>query len=181
MQYSLDTYNNFLERLISAEQTFTDRLLLIPANNMVADIDTRITMLGEDSNGEKIGEYSKRPSYATEEDFTNKSNFKPGKKKNGQTRKSVDLEEGYFELRALDGQRNDRVVLERTGAAIKNIKVGIEGNTAEIGFTDKTESDKIRWYEERNDKSVLAPTRIEIDQVAKYQAEEYRAIIKEIL
>jgi len=175
MAMDIGQYHDFLSRLVTESANLAEGLLTIPANEMIASIDNRITQEGRDTNNEKIGDYSTKKSWATIEDFDNQANFKPEQRKDGTgLRRSITLEEGYMELRRIQGYRVDRVVLERTGAGIKNIKQSYSDGTTEIGFTDAQESVKFRGYEEFHDKSVLAPTTEEIAAVGAAQVREIK-------
>lgn len=155
--------------------------MILPANELVSNIDYRITQTGIGTDGGKIAEYSHKKSWATASSFDNQGNFKPVKTKSGRVRRSVTLEEGYYELRKIQGYRVDFMNLERTGAGIKNIKVGTESDTkVSIGFTDLKQSIKFRGNEDRLNKQILNPTKTEIEQVAQTQIDEYNLFIKEI-
>lgn len=186
MEFSLQQYHQMITDLQNDNNSMGDRLLIIPANEMIADIDYRITQEGKDSDNNKIGDYSKKPYFATAASFDNQDNFKPKRKKSGKgIRTSIDLEEGYYELRKIQGYGNDFVNLERTGDGIKNIKSAKEDeNTALIGFTDIDESNKFRWYEKghnatHQEKTILSPTKEEIQRYKEAQIREMRSIIKE--
>lgn len=178
---TLQSYHDTLLRLQSATEDLDEMMLVIPGNELVANIDQRITMEGLDTKGAKIGDYSREKIWVGVNDFTNTGNFKPERKANGEMRKTMTLEEGYYELRKLDGQRNDRVVLERTGAGIKNIKVGIpQSHVVDVGFTDENESNKFRGYEDRNEKQILDPSEQELANYRTAQIREYRILISKI-
>lgn len=180
MGITLEQYHDMLSKLVGETANLTERLLVLPANELRAGIDFRITQTGMGTNG-KLETYSRKKWFATAENFDNKSNFKPKTTKSGRVRKSVTLEEGYLELRKLQGYRVDITNFERTGAGIKNIKVGNETDTSvAIGFTDLKQSIKFRGYEKRKGVPVLEPTSEEIQNVAKAQAMEYSLFIKEV-
>lgn len=181
MALDLNSYHNMLTNLISNTSTLKERLLVLPANELVAEIDYRITQTGIGTDGAKIADYSKKKSWATKSSFDNQENFKPKTTKSGRVRTSVTLEEGYYELRKIQSYRVDFMNLERTGAGIKNIKVGSETERkVSIGFTDLKQSIKFRGNEDRLNKQILNPTAGEIAIVAQVQVREYELFIKEI-
>lgn len=180
---NLSQYHSFLENLVTQTASLGSRLLELPANELIADIDYRITQLGLDSDGKKIGNYDTKKMWAGSYDFDNQANFKPKTKKNGSVRKTVTLEQGYMQLRAVQGYRTDTKVMERTGAGIKNIKAAYDSSLGvmEVGFTDLEQSVKFRGEEERGDRPILTPTAAEIQQVQIAQVREVKLFIKEMI
>lgn len=179
----LSQYHKFLDNLVTQSATLGSRLLEVPANELIAEIDYRITQLGLDSGGNKIGGYDTKKMWAGRDDFDNQENFNPVKKKNGDLRKTVTLEKGYMELRGIQGYRIDTKVMERTGAGIKNIKNSYDESTGvmEVGFTDLKESVKFRGEEERGDRPILKPTPAEIKNVQLAQVREINLFLQEMI
>jgi hypothetical protein len=191
------TTNQYIEKLnklgsIIKSEEFNNRMLIIPANVLLADMIDRISG-GKDSNNNRIGDYSKTKSYAGRKAFDNKSNFKP---KLGEfstaipprkdlfkpvaKRTSVLLKDGYFELRQRDGYSNSVVNLIRTGDGIKNITIDkAKRGEVIIGFTDENQAVKFRGYENKNNKNVLKPTRNEQENFIDTQKKEIELVLKE--
>lgn len=84
---------------------------------LLNDIKLRITERGEMSNESPLAPYSTKPWNFKREDFVKRSAFQP--KKPGQ--KTMYLEQGYKELRDIQGFRTDITNLKYSGDLIKSM------------------------------------------------------------
>jgi hypothetical protein len=115
----------------------------------------RIFAEGKNSEGEQIGEYSKKPAYYTKQAFVRTSAFKPqgkenrGKFKNGKERKSMYLAEGYTELRDIQGRQTEFVNAKVTGGAERSVGIVKFGEAVLYGVRDLLESKKLHGLIER--------------------------------
>lgn len=66
-----------LELRKGVSEEVTERIVVLSANALLANIKNRIQRDGKDSNGKKMSAYSTKPTYATRNEFVRKSSFKP--------------------------------------------------------------------------------------------------------
>lgn len=144
-----------------------------------ADYLQRIFKDGQDSDGNKIGQYSTKPFYAGKGNSqVRSSSIKPvGKNgetkfKNGKQRKTQYLSGGYKEYRAIVGRQNTKVDLALTFALRGSIQVGIGTNGSTLSFNSDKELAKARGNEKRFNKTIFDASKVEIDTlVNNYQKE----------
>lgn len=143
-----------------------ERIIVPPANKMLATIRNRIQVDGKNSNGQKIGSYSTEPMYASAGQFDKRSAFKPGKKahieastsirinaktlkvKRGKTiqnvvkqkMKTMYLVQGYKELRDIQGKPTDKVNLTYRGDLMASYQQQLTNNAVLQGLTSEFEA-----------------------------------------
>lgn len=155
---TLEEYNKNLRTLAEeAGGKLTERVIIVGAISMLANIKNRIFRDGLDSSGSKIGNYSTEPYYATKDQFIKKSAFKPGGKrgykgerlvKTGDKKykvkkeklKSMYLKEGYKEFRDIQGRQTNTVNFFMKGDLSKSYILQQKEKEALIGFDDAKES-----------------------------------------
>jgi hypothetical protein len=144
-----------------------------------ADYLQRIFKEGEDSDNNKIGQYSTKPFYAGKGNSqVRSSSIKPKGKngetkfKNGKQRKTQYMAGGYKEFRSVVGRQNTKVDLALTFALRGSIQVGIGSNGSTLSFNSDKELAKARGNEKRFNKTIFDASRVELDKlVTNYQSE----------
>lgn len=138
-----------------------ERLVLPPLYDLLGKFKYRIFNRGLSADLEKIGNYStETPFFATQDSFVVKSAFKPkdrkravttGKNpgKKGSRRTSVDLADGYKELREMQGFQTATVDLSYSGSLSQNIQVFRQKGRVGIQFL-KLEEAEIGAHQERH-------------------------------
>lgn len=152
-----------------------DRALFAAAISMKGEMIDRVFNRGEDSDGGQIGQYSTEPAYFTKEQFIRKGAFKGqgkgtdgspvrGKKKDGSTRQSMYLKEGYREFRDIQGRQTAKKDYRLSGSLEKSIQaVRIDETSVAVAITDERESKKRKGLEAQDNKPVFAPSKTDIE------------------
>ncbi len=134
----------------------------------------RISLRGENSDGGKIGTYSKKPNYFSKDKFAKGKAFKPIGKTGKKTKNTMYLQGGYNQFRDINSRETPNVNLKFTGSmegAFRVYKFGsevlfgnadnlehkkVEGNTARFGeWASLTEGEKIFLKEAIVDKAII--------------------------
>lgn len=178
MSITLEQYTERLQDLAKQGSERAIESVVIPAaNELLANIKNRIIDEGKKSDGSKIGNYSTKPAYFEKEQFIQKSKFKP-KGKTGETKfksgafhKSMYLEQGYKELRNIQGRPTDKINEFYTGSTMNSYQLQAIQNAVLLGLTNE-KSAKIRQGQEGRFGKIFYATKEEIEnynkEVSKY-------------
>lgn len=192
----LHEYSDKLKEIIErSKEKALERIIVPPANKMLATIKNRIQLDGENSEGRRIGNYSTASMYVTQDQFDKRSSFKPiGKnekkrktvqvfdigtrkkksvavKEDYTLRKSMYLQEGYKELRDIQGKPTDKVNATYRGDLILSYQQQQTANAVLQGLTSEQEKLKREGLEKHFGGKIMAPQKEEIDQYKKEVAE----------
>jgi len=120
---------------------------------LMADHKDRIFGKGINSDGQPIGEYSKKPGYFSKDQFIRQAAFKPlgkpNKDRQRRTNTTMFIQGGYSEFRDIQGRQTEHINLKFSGSLERNINVGKTGNAVMYGTTDADESEKFDGLESR--------------------------------
>lgn len=175
MSIGLKEYNRRLEQLVGVTAQILNEEAVFPAaNRLNGKIINRVTIEGKRSDGTSIGTYSKKPMYATKEQFVRTGSFKPqGKKGKKKSMKSMYLPEGYFQLRQIQGRETRFKNYYYTGDLVQSFRTFKEGQTTVIGFNSEKqylkrkglqEKDGKVWYASQNEMSDYNKEVVEISK-----------------
>lgn len=186
---ALQAYNNKLRFLVErAKDKALERIIVPPANKLLATIKNRVQRKGENTSGGKIGNYSTKPMYASRDQFDKKSSFKPVTKKYISTDakapktvkgrnvlgtiysekgKTMYLQQGYKELRDVQGKPTDKVNLTYRGDLMNSYQQVVEQNAVVQGLTLESEKKKREGLEKRFGGQLLHPQKQEIETYRK--------------
>lgn len=146
-------YINNLEKRI---EKLADADLLFPCVQAAHDSQiNRIFVMGENGDGEPIGDYSTTPTYislsASPRAFRPKGKDGKTKFKSGKPHKSGYFEGGYKEFRNTIGRRTDAVDLTLFGRLSNDFSTGImlEDDVWLTGVKNPENGDKVRGLAER--------------------------------
>lgn len=180
----LRAYRAKLQQVIDqTKEKAIERIIVPPANKMLATIKNRIQVDGRASDNQPIGHYSTKPMYAGKEQFDKTSSFKPqgkaGKPKKGaRVPKTMYLPDGYLGLRKVQGKPVDKMNLTYRGDLIASYQQQLTNNAVLQGLISEREALKRKGLEGRFG-SIMKPTNNEIAQYKKEVAEgERERIIK---
>jgi len=204
MAITLKQYTQRLRKLIEASQTKAINSVMIPsANRLLENVKNRIINQGENTQGGKIGQYSTKPMYASKEQFDKKSAFKPLKKKYVSTDakapktvkgrkvlatvftaegKTMYLQQGYKELRQIQGKRVDIVNLEYRGDLMRSYQQEVV-NTGIIvqGLKHEKEKKKREGLQKRFGGLLLHPQKKEIEGYKEELIKNTRTLHEKII
>ena len=90
---TLQEYNGNLKELVGkTSHAMSEDIIVTNASRMLGSMHVRVFRNGLDSNGQKIGTYSKRPGYFSKKEFIQKGKFKPVGKRGFKGEKVVDTQ-----------------------------------------------------------------------------------------
>jgi hypothetical protein len=124
--------------------------IYVPAGNALrAKVINRIVNEGKGTNGQSLGQYSTTPAYYERQQFDKQGAFKPqGKRGSRPEAKTMYLEQGYRQLRDIQGKETGFKNFEYRGDMIKDFQQGFQSDNAfVIGFTDIVQSKKRKGNE----------------------------------
>lgn len=173
MSITLEQYQNKLSQLAKEGSEKAIESIVVPAaNELLANIKNRIIKDGQKSDGSKIGNYSVKPIYVEREAFIQKSKFKPKGKTgkttfdNGRPHKSMYLQQGYKELRSIQGRPVDKINEFYSGSTMASYQMEVQSNQVLLGITNE-KSAKIRAGQEKRFGKIFSATRQEIEDYNK--------------
>lgn len=192
-------YRTKLLSLRDAAVSKAVEFILVPnANELLANIKNRIMVDGKNTAGAEIGQYSTKPMYATKEQFVKKSSFKPlgqrgfkgerivpGAKK-GEFKvkktppKSMYLEQGYKQLRSIQGRPVDKMNYNYTGDTMLGYQLAAVNNTVLLGMVNE-QSSKVRKGLEAKRGKAFYPGSEELAQFKKNIATDTEQFVKSFL
>ncbi len=152
-----------------------DAISTISMVDLMGEWKERIFVQGLDSNGNKIGTYSTKPSYFTVNQFAREKAIKPRGKgktpneintkpfKNGNKRKSMYFPTGYSGLRTLQSRPIGYVNLAYRLSLRDAFRVYKFGDAVLFGNADENEDVKMKGNEERFDTDISKMTLEEKD------------------
>lgn len=152
--------------------------------NLEADMRVRIFDESEDKNGGGLGSYSTKAAYFGKKQFAVQGAFK-GQGKNPKVikekpPKTMYLEGGYKELRAIQGRPTDRVDLQYTYDLFLT-GIGVDFTKGyQVIFKNKLSEDKGRGFEERKGLKVFSPSQEESDKTIKFVGTHILDGLKEV-
>lgn len=146
-------FESFALKMEHMAAELDDKMPDVIATSIMVELEAqhkqRIFGEGRKSDGSKIGEYSKKPTYYSKEVFIRKAAFKAkGKKdrgnfKNGNERKTMYLPGGYTELRDIQGRQTEFVDQKYSGSQERSIGIVKLGTAVLYGMRDLIESKKL--------------------------------------
>lgn len=147
----------------------TAKLLFPIAAKMIDLMSVRLFDEGEGAQG-KLGKYSTDEGYFTKKQFKNKGAFKPkgktGKAKfeNGEPHKSMYLEDGYKELKAIQGYESSFVNLQYSKDLRNDFDTGlkIKGDSVIAVVKRGINGDKVEWLSDKYGEKTFKHTPEEI-------------------
>lgn len=208
---ALKKYNDKLRELIEkSKEKALERIIVPPANKLLATVKNRIQRKGENSSGNQIGQYSTNPMYASVDQFDKRSAFKPGQKatvtsyrstqlkinpktlkvKKGKTNyetinkekmKTMYLQDGYKQLRDVQGKPTDKVNLTYRGDLMNSYQQQIANGAVIQGLTLETEKKKREGLEKRFGGKILSPKKEEVEAYRKEVTEIAKTEVIKIL
>lgn len=158
-----------IDGLIAKMKVNASIVLVAAVSNAVGKQKRRIFNDGQSATAGDIGNYSTDKMYADADDFAVKSKFKPAK-----NRKTVKLDDGYKELREIQGFQTDKVDLMYTGALFTSQGTGTKGMrnafqyekesefVIAVGFTNKLDANKAKGNEKHFGKVIFQLNKKEI-------------------
>lgn len=176
---TLVEYGERMERLLKlATEKTHDGIITPAANRMLATIKNRIQQKGENTDGSKIGQYSKKKMWATREMFDKVSAFKPtpdnGAKKKGKSiKKTMYLKEGYYELRNIQGKNVGYIDYTYRGDLMLSFQLMNDENKVVMGFNKESEALKREGLEERFG-IAFSPSKQEIEDYKEEVEENFK-------
>lgn len=147
--------------------------LLSLVNNLHNAMLKRIFVDGISGSGGKIGNYSFKPLYAPQRVFTKPGSFLPQGKnsalqlfKNGKLRKTMYLQQGYRQLRQIQGLDAGTVNLTYTGSLQQDFSTGlsVEGGSIILKLNSAVNQDKLTWLKKKYGDSLFQHTQQEKEQ-----------------
>lgn len=147
--------------------------LLSLVNNLHSAMLKRIFVDGIAGSGGKIGNYSFKPLYAPQRVFTKPGSFLPQGKnsalqlfKNGKLRKTMYLQQGYRQLRQIQGLDAGTVTLTYTGSLQQDFSTGlsVEGGSIILKLNSAVNQDKLTWLKKKYGDSLFQHTQQEKEQ-----------------
>lgn len=162
---NIDVAGDYLNGLVGRfNEGLQNRILVAGITTLQGEMIERIFSEGVDSQGGKIGDYSRAPIYVSAEKHIRKNAFqKVGKNntgdfKNGKPRKSTYYKGGYAEYREAVGRQSGYMDFMLSGSLKNNIQIGEDAGAMVIGLTDEKESLKRLGLEEHVGKPVFTPS-----------------------
>lgn len=175
-----------LRAALTAVVSWKNRTQTVAMKQLEADMKERVFNDGKAADGSSIGHYSIKPLYATQDEFSVRSKFKPQGKNSssqyfqtGNKRKSQYVPGGYKELRAIQGFSTETVNLDYTGSLRHSITVGTVGTNVVLGFADKERFEIAEGNEGRFHKEIFTPSKRERETVTKVVFHELDKIFNE--
>lgn len=178
-------------KLLANDKEIANKITLVAAKEFEGTYKKRIFVMGKDSKGRQIGNYSIKPFYIAKTSKTligvKKSGFSPqgkngkAKFKNGKTKKSRYLKNGYKELRERAGRQSKTVDLNLSGSLFNSMQTGIRGNLVVFGFSDAKNIQKANGQEKRFRRVIFAPSKNELEVFANAVNREFKKLINDIL
>jgi hypothetical protein len=176
----------YLKKLGEYKNNLNDivKIVVVPeANELIAETKNRVVIDGKSSTGNKIGNYSRKEGYYGREDFTNRGSFQGVGKNGGKPRKTMYLQQGYYQLRGIQGKENAFVNMDYSGDTRNRYQFNVSGNRVIFGMTTA----KSALIREGNDKkfgvNIWASTRQQLEEfnkgVAQGQLELYNKTFSE--
>lgn len=150
----LHEYQNRLRQLATTASQRIAEAAVVPAGmRMLATIKNRIAQKGEATDGAEIGQYSTTPGYYSKEQFVKKGAFKPkgkaGSGRNPSPRKTMYLEQGYRELRSIQGRRVDKININYTGDLLASYQYQKTAQALLLGLNNASQVPKREGLEKR--------------------------------
>lgn len=169
-----------MEQLTQEMQWRNLEAAVVPAaNKLLASIKRRIQLEGKGSNGTLLGTYSRRPGYYGKDRFVKKSAFKakgkPGSQRNPNPRKTMFLENGYGELRSIQGRDSGKVNLTYSGDLMLSYRMLHERGRVILGLDSEKQMRKKEGLEKRYGKFLQATK----DELGTYD-KEVRETLREL-
>lgn len=172
---TIDEYIQKLQNLSSsAINDAREEVYIRGGNFLLANIKNRIQREGKDSTGSVMPGYSTKPSYFNRDQFVRKSSFSPkgksGEKtfKTGRERRSMYLENGYKELREIQGRQTQKRDLTYSGDLMLSYVLGTIENGIVLGFNQEKQSKKRKGLEDKNGGGIFYGTSEEIKEFNAY-------------
>jgi len=153
-----------------------ERLALIAANRVSAEVKRRVFFRGVAQDGSQIGQYSKKPAYFPKS--TPGLPKLPGRSKVGRKgNKTYYSPAGYAGYRAATGRQNSKVDLNMTGATFDAVGVGNGPNgLPAFGIKTKEALNRIEGNEQRFQAVTVTPNDVEVQSAREDVREELRFI-----
>lgn len=169
-----------------------DKIVFPVATAMLDKMRQRLFQQGISGDGNKTGNYSTTPMYASKSAFVG-GGFSPrgknakktasGKlakgsknKKDGAVRKSMYLAGGYKELRQVQGKETAFVNLQYSGLLFTDFsKLVVEGDTVIAKVGTKESADKLSWLSDKYGKETFKHTK---EEKAFFVKETQRKLIE---
>lgn len=178
--------NKLLELHANLVKEISEVAMIHGANELIGEMRDRIFNKGLNSSGNPIGNsYSTTPTYVSKDVFIRKGSFTPkgkenkGNFKNGKERKTMYLEQGYKELRDIQGRQTAKVDWRYSGSLEKSIEaVREDSNSVLVAITDGLESSKRKGLEEQSGQTVFTPSESDIQHYEEVMGTEIDKIFK---
>ena len=147
--------------------------------NLLTDIKTRVFGEHEDATGNKLGQYSTKPTLIGAKSFINKGGantfFESQKKKETGQWRTVKgkhlfvLDGGYKELRSIQGRQTSEIDLQYSFELAKSgLTTNIGNDVYQVKFTNLLSQNKGRGFEKRRGKKVFYSSREENNKAVKF-------------
>jgi hypothetical protein len=148
----LTAYHNNLRNLTtSAAQRMAEAAVIPAGMRLLGTIKNRIARDGQATDGSEIGQYSTVSGYYGKKQFVKKSSFKPQgnpkSNRNPNPRKTMFLEQGYRELRAIQGRPVDKVNLNYTGDLLASYQAQKVAEAVLLGLNNASQVGKRKGLE----------------------------------
>lgn len=186
MSITLEEYQGKLQQLArEGSENAIERILVPASNELLANIKNRIIQEGQKSDGSKIGNYSTKPMYVEQQAFIQKSKFKPRGKTgettfdNGQPHKTMYLQQGYSQLRSIQGRPVDKINEFYTGSTMNSYQLQVESGQILLGLTNEKAA-KVRAGQEKRFGKIFYAKKDELDEFKKDLLNKNKELVTQI-
>lgn len=173
-------YIEKLKELLDAAVAKGVAAVIVPnANEFLGSTKNRIMLEGKNSEGQNIGTYSTKRMYAEKEQFVKGKTtlFKAGPRPGAKTMR---LDGGYKQLRAIQGRPVDKMNYNYTGDTMLAYQMEVLKDAVLLGLTNERAS-KIRQGLEAKRGKAFYPTKAEITEYEKNVAADVITLQLKIL
>lgn len=170
----LEYYSKLQELVTASSKQLAQQAVVPAAQELLAETKNRIQSDGKKSDGSSIGQYSTKTAYYGREAFDKKSSFKPPTGK-----KTMKLEQGYKQLRQIQGKPTTDINETYTGSTLAAFQNQITEDAVLQGFTTELSS-KIRKGQEAKRGNIFNPTDTELTDYKKNVINNTKEITEQI-
>lgn len=178
---TLNEYHNALLNLVTETKEQVSEAIMIPSvNELLGTTKNRIFVDGKKADGSKIGDYSTKEMYATKEQFVKTSSFKNQGKTGKPTKSSMYLQNGYKQLRQIQGRRTDTMNMNYSEQVLLDYQMTVRNNEIVLGMVTERSS-KIRNGQQEKRGDIWHSSQQEISDFEKNVTENTKVFQLKIL
>lgn len=176
-QEAIDKYGRYADLL----STSVVKSVIVPrVNELLATTKNRIIRNGENTNGQQIGAYSRKPGYYSKTQFVNKGGFKGVGKNGGTPRKTMYLPQGYYQFRSIQGREVNKVNVNLSGDTMNRYQISVRTNEIVMGMTTQKAANIRKGNEKRFRSSIYPSTKQELATYNANVASDLGQVTREI-